>query len=217
MVPSEESFPIGFKPHIADRQCRAHWLILYPTSFSWKQIKSLTEKKKIATLNLHPDPPSLQWKDFLTSSARRSNISPVASGRRVGGNISCSLSPFFPQFANPISCLLRIALLLAVCRTVEGTIWKVSESHLAEVGWLFIAFKGRRSAVSARRIKWVNERQRRSPFRLMGFTLSNQVMWMHYREFTLRGANYPISTNRNCTKVSREKTRGERLQLSHAY
>lgn len=74
-----------------------------------------------------------------------------------------------------------------------------------------------RSAVSACRIKRVNERQRRSPFRLMGFTLSNQVMWMHYREFTLRGANYPISTNRNCTKASCERTHAKRSQLSLAY
>lgn len=119
--------------------------LAYPlTNFFQLETKQVINRKKIATLNLHPDPPSLQWKDFLTSSARRSNISPVASRRRVGGNISCSLSPFFPQFANPISCLLHIALLLAVCRTVEGTIWKAAESHLEEVGWLFIAFKGRR-------------------------------------------------------------------------
>lgn len=50
----------------------------------------------------------------------------------------------------------------------------------------------------------------------MGFTLSNRVTWMHYREFTLRGANYPISTNRNCTKASCEKTHAKRSQLSLA-
>lgn len=50
-----------------------------------------------------------------------------------------------------------------------------------------------RSAVSAGGIKWVIWRQKRSPFRLMGFTLSNQVRWMHYREFTSRGAITPLA------------------------
>lgn len=113
MVPSEESFPIGFKPHIAEGQSRAHWLILRPTYSSWKQIKTLTRKKdQIATLNLHSDPPP-QGKDFLTSSVRwLQYFSLLLAGAGLVENISCGLSPFFPQFANPISCLLHISLLL---------------------------------------------------------------------------------------------------------
>lgn len=98
---------------------KSHWLILYPTYYSWKQTKTLKKKPKqalIFTQVLHHS-----TKIFLHPQWGAQIFLLVTSRHRVGENVPCSLSPFFPSLQTQFPALPCMSLLLVLTRRVEGT------------------------------------------------------------------------------------------------
>lgn len=116
--------------------------LVYPLpSLFWLETNQDINNQIKATLDLHSDPPP--WKDFLTSSARCSNISPCCRQTQSWWEMFlAAFHLFFPhKFANPISCLRSIPLLLMSVYWVGGRNQMPRLQRSCVLWMYFVAFR----------------------------------------------------------------------------